>query len=137
MRLVSPILRVLLVDDDPAVLRSMRRALRTKRPDWQVVIQDSPAAALAFLAREPVDAVVSDFEMPVMTGVALFRRMKRVHPSVLRVIVSGKTAEAAGVIPSGLVDAWLPKSSAASSLATVLEELLLRRDQGKRNPRVG
>lgn len=137
MRLISPMLRVMLVDDDPAILRSMRRALRTKRPDWQIVIQDGPAEALRFLAREPIDVVVSDFEMPVMTGIALFRRMKRVHPSVLRVIVSGKAPESAGVIPPGLVDAWLPKAGAAGTLATVLEELLLRRDQGKRSPRAG
>jgi two-component system, repressor protein LuxO len=130
-------LRVLLVDDDPAVLRSTRRALRTKRPDWQIIIQDGPTEALSVLAREPIDVVVSDFEMPLMTGIDLFRRMRRVHPTVLRVIVSGKPPEAAGVLPAGLVDAWLPKASASESLAAVLEDLLVRRDQTKRNPRLG
>jgi DNA-binding NtrC family response regulator len=137
MRLVAPLLRVMLVDDDPAVVRGMRRALMTKRRDWQVTIQTGPAAALASLAREPIDVVVSDYEMPEMNGVELFRRIKRQYPTVLRVIASGKAKETAGDIPAGLLHAWLPKTIIAETLATTLEELLVRRDKAKRSRRVG
>jgi DNA-binding NarL/FixJ family response regulator len=92
---------------------------------------------LAHLARERIDVVVSDYEMPEMNGVELFRRIKRQFPNTLRVIASGKPKDSAGVIPSGLLHAWLPKTSTAEELATTLEELLLRRDKTKRNGRVG
>jgi DNA-binding NarL/FixJ family response regulator len=136
MRLANPLLRVLLVDDEPTVLRSLKRALSTKHPDWQVTILSDPSVVLADIASEPVDVVVSDYEMPGMTGIELLRRLKRYHPTVIRVIVSGKPQERAGAIAPGLVHAWLPKTQGASAIATALEELLQRRDK-KRSPRVG
>jgi CheY-like chemotaxis protein len=137
MRLSAPVLRVLLVDDEPATLRALRRALSSRRPEWQVIVQSGPTDALANLAREPIDVVVSDYEMPEMTGVELFRRMKRMYPTVLRVIVSGMTKDRAGVISPGLVHAWLPKTNTAAELATALEALLVRREKSRRSPRAG
>lgn len=137
MRLVAPLLRVMLVDDDPGVLRAMRRTLASKRPDWQITIQTSPAAALASLAREPIDVVVSDYEMPEMSGIDLFRRIKRQFPTTLRVIASGKPKETAGIITPGLLHAWLAKTTGAGELATTLEELLVRRDKAKRSRQIG
>jgi CheY-like chemotaxis protein len=81
--------------------------------------------------------VVSDYEMPVMSGIDLLRRVKRQYPTVLRVIVSGKTKDRAGALVPGLVHAWLPKTNSAAELATALEELLVRRDKSKRSSRVG
>jgi len=130
-------LRVLLVDDDQVVVRALRRALLTKRPDWLVTTQSGAAAALAILAREPFEVVVSDYEMPEMNGVELFRRIKRQFPAMLRVIVSGKARDSAGIIPPGLLHGWLQKSNTADDLAKAIEELLLRRDKSKRSRRAG
>lgn len=137
MRLMKPTLRVLLVDDEPTVLRTLKRALASKRPDWQVTVQAGPAEALESLAESPVDVLVSDYEMPEMNGVELFRRVKRHHPTVLRVIMSGKSKECAGVSAPGLLHGWLPKTNTYDDLASALEGLLARRDRMKRKRRTG
>ena len=137
LRLVTPLLRVLLVDDDPSVVRALRRALMAKRPDWQITTEASAADAMASLETDPTDVVVSDYEMPDVDGLEMFRRIKRQHPTVLRVIVSGKPRETAGVIAPGLLHAWLPKTNTAEGLAIKLEELLSRRGRAKRRPKTG
>ncbi len=64
-------LRVLLVDDEPLVLRTHRRGLAA----FDVRIAGSVADAIRELARGDVDVVVSDLGMPDGGGVVLHRWM--------------------------------------------------------------
>ncbi|HMA97506.1 MAG TPA: response regulator [Polyangiaceae bacterium] len=121
MRQARPVLRVVLVDDDANVVRGFRRAIQTARPDWQITTYTEPARALVHLEHQPVDVLVSDYEMPLMSGVDLLRRTRRMHPTVLRVILSGKAQEGVGSVPRGLVHAWLSKSGGALALIALLE----------------
>jgi CheY-like chemotaxis protein len=62
--------RVLVVDDEPAVLRAYGRILRGR---YDVVLADSGAAALAILAADAgFDAVLCDLQMPGLDGPALY-----------------------------------------------------------------
>lgn len=79
-------LRVVVVDDEPAVARSLRRLLATH--GFDVLTCDSGAAALALLTEASADAVVSDFHMPGMNGVELLAEVKRRWPRTRRVMVS-------------------------------------------------
>lgn len=137
MRLANPMLRVLLVDDEPAVLRALRRALAAKRPTWQISTYPTPSAALASVTPENTDVVVSDYEMPEMTGVEMFKRLRRICPTSLRVILSGNERRSAGTVAPGLLHAWLPKTHTASELATSIEELIVRRNKARRSQRTG
>lgn len=121
MRHARPLLRVLLVDDDLQMLRALRRALSIARPDWQVTIHSEPAKALFHLEHEAVDVLVSDYEMPLMNGLDLLRRVKRRHPTVLRVILSGKFLDKTDAVPKGLVHAWLGKTQAIAGLTELLD----------------
>ncbi|HEY5958637.1 MAG TPA: response regulator [Polyangiaceae bacterium] len=137
MRLANPVLRVLLIDDEPAVVRALRRTIRLRRPTWLVTVVSSPAEALAEIAREPVDVVVSDYEMPEISGLDLFRRIRRRHPTVLRIILSGKSRDSVSSVPNGLVHAWFPKTQSSTDLIQTIEDLLLRRETRRRSPSVG
>jgi CheY-like chemotaxis protein len=67
---------LLLVDDDPAVRRVVGRAL--ERFGYRVVYAADGAEALALLEQHggAVDLVISDSNMPVMTGSELYRALR-------------------------------------------------------------
>lgn len=77
---------ILFVDDESRVLTSMRAMFRRQ---YRVLTADSGAKALALLASEQVDVVVSDQRMPEMTGVQMLARIKQLAPRVMRILLTG------------------------------------------------
>jgi DNA-binding NtrC family response regulator len=80
---------VLCVDDDPDLLAAVTRILRLD--GYRVVPADSPRAALAILSAEPVAVLVSDYEMPEMTGIELSVRARALQPETVRVMLTGRS----------------------------------------------
>src|SRR5262245_28119288 len=73
---------LLVVDDEPEVLRSIHDLLRL---EYRVLTRGSGAAALeVLLADEEVQVIMSDQRMPGMTGVDLLREAKAIRPEVTR-----------------------------------------------------
>jgi two-component system probable response regulator PhcQ len=85
---------VLLVDDEPQVLEALKRALRHE--PFQCLTATSGAAAQELLARHPIDVIISDEQMPGMSGSVLLSLARKKFPQVIRIILSGQaTLEAA------------------------------------------
>ncbi len=82
-------LQVVFVDDEAEVLDGLRRRLRVMRRDWNMVFLGSGLEALDYMQKEPVDVMVTDIRMPVMSGVELLLELKNEYPSVLRLALSG------------------------------------------------
>ncbi len=80
--------RVLLVDDEPRSLDAMEMALEEV---CEVRRALSAEEALEVLAREKVDAVLSDQRMPGMSGVDLLAEIRMRDPMIGRMIVTGYT----------------------------------------------
>jgi len=59
---------LLFVDDEPNVLRGIERLLRQRRAPWHCLYASGVNEALAILAEEHVDGVVSDIKMPERDG---------------------------------------------------------------------
>jgi len=78
---------VLLVDDEPHVLASLRRLLR--KEGWQLLLAGSGQEGLELLAAHRVDLVVSDMRMPQMDGAAFLRQVRQSYPQVTRLVLSG------------------------------------------------
>ena len=76
---------VLVVDDEPIVRRTA--SLMLQRLGFRVVEAESGAQALQLYGSSPVDAVLLDMSMPVMSGEDTFRQLLVLDPNV-RVIVS-------------------------------------------------
>lgn len=79
---------VLAVDDEPNILAALRRLLRNT--GWRLLTAGSAAEALAQLAVEPVDAVLSDMRMPGMDGVQLLERVSLGWPRTARLLLTGQ-----------------------------------------------
>ena len=90
-------LTVLFVDDDPAVLRMIRRSLLGR--SFDVVTASSGAEALEVLRSRRIDVLVTDLDMPEMSGLELMQVARRSFPGTLRMVLTGaatpeKTLEA-------------------------------------------
>jgi two-component system, chemotaxis family, chemotaxis protein CheY len=69
-------MRVLLADDSRVMRKIIIRTLRQAGYDWQIEQAEDGAQALAMvLAREP-DLIISDWNMPNLTGVELLRTLR-------------------------------------------------------------
>lgn len=78
---------ILVVDDEPNVLRSIRRLFR--REPHQVLTAAGAREALDVLEREPVHLLMADQRMPGMTGIQLVQQVKERHPDVMRIVFTG------------------------------------------------
>jgi CheY-like chemotaxis protein len=85
--------RILLVDDEIEVVSGLRRALSRCDRSFEIVMACSAAEALVTLALAPCAVVVSDVQMPGITGIELLEEIARTRPTVGRVLLTG-TAEA-------------------------------------------
>lgn len=78
---------LLLVDDEPHVLASLRRLLR--KEGWNLLVAASGQEGLDLLAANRVDLVVSDMRMPHMDGAAFLRQVRHQYPQVTRLVLTG------------------------------------------------
>ncbi len=85
MRADPPV--VLIVDDEPSILSSLKRSLR--REGWQIVTAGNAEEGLAVLRSSPVSLVVSDQKMPGMNGLDFLARVGALAPSARRVLLTG------------------------------------------------
>lgn len=112
---------VLIVDDDPQILRLVERMLRPRR--CNVLVAPRPADALTICERESVDLLISDVRMPEMDGAKLAERVLALRPNVSILLMSGYAKEVPQIGKSGQV-LFLKKPFFPSDLMMRLRELL-------------
>ena len=79
---------MLLLDDDPAVLRSYARVL--ERAGYSVVRRSSAADISHILDEGSVNAVVSDISMPGMDGTEVLRMVRERNPDIPVILITGE-----------------------------------------------
>ena len=77
------------IDDDEEMLAAVARALR-REPSFDVRTTTSAAELIGWIASENVAVLVSDYEMPEMTGAQLAGHAKRLRPETVRILLTGK-----------------------------------------------
>jgi DNA-binding NtrC family response regulator len=88
-------LRLLLVDDEAEFLEPT--AARLTRRGIECVTVESGEGALRALSTFPVDCAVVDVRMPGMDGLELLQRIKREHPTVPVILLTGHASIELGV----------------------------------------
>lgn len=78
--------KVLLVDDEERILRSLGLLLRMQ---YQVYATSDGHEALAILKRERIHVLISDQRMPIMTGSELLRHARDISPDTVRILLTG------------------------------------------------
>lgn len=82
--------RIMLIDDEPAVLRALFRLIRREWPGAPAVEAfDRPRAALDRLAETRFSCIMSDFRMPQLNGVDLLSQARKLQPLATRLVLSG------------------------------------------------
>jgi two-component system sensor histidine kinase/response regulator len=104
---------VLVVDDEPASVRAVARALAD---DCRVVTATTGTQGLAALTAERIALMIVDQRMPEMTGTELLARSAGQHPDIIRVLLTGYTdvetlvdAINAGQVYYYLTKPWEPR----------------------------
>jgi HD-like signal output (HDOD) protein/CheY-like chemotaxis protein len=119
--------RILFVDDEPQILRSLGRILRGRRSSWDMEFVGSGAAALESLSRRAADVIVTDVTMPEIDGLTLLTRVRQDHPGTVRVVLSGTLEGAVGMRAIPVAHQFLGKPWDPADLIEVIERALALR----------
>lgn len=79
---------ILVIDDDPLILELIREHLCGPN-EYQVTAFSDPKEGLAWLMGNPVQVVISDIHMPVMSGIDLIEHIKRQDPFIQVILITG------------------------------------------------
>lgn len=118
----EPLSRVLLVDDEPAILDGLRRHLRRS---FDVSTAIGGEAALELMSdAEPFAAVLSDMRMPGLDGAAFLALVREQHPDTVRMLLTGQAdmASTIAAINDGQVYRFLTKPCPLDAVAGALRD---------------
>ncbi len=124
--------RVLVVDDDVNQAESLRRVLALE--GFQATSVSTPREALDEVAMRRPDAIVSDLRMGDMTGLDLYREVKKKHPDMLFILITGfGTMETAVAAMRAGVHDFLTKPIDTDELVIKLKKALDYRELAHEN----
>jgi len=115
--------RILVVDDDPGVLRLL--CIRLRSQGYEVATAESGEEALANVAGVRPHLVITDLRMDGMDGMTLFQNLRRRHPNLPVIILTahGSIPDAVEATKSG-VFGFIPKPFEAPALLEQVESAI-------------
>jgi cyclic di-GMP phosphodiesterase len=118
--------RVLAVDDEPAACKLLSLILAP--PAFRCTTAATAEEALVALQREPFDAVISDLQMPGLSGMELLMEVRHQHPHMAFLVTTGVDDVDVGVkaMRSG-ADDYLVKPLHEGAVVASLENALQKR----------
>ncbi|MEX2283614.1 MAG: sigma-54 dependent transcriptional regulator [Gemmatimonadota bacterium] len=127
-------MRILIVDDEPAIRFSLGELLESDGHD--VSCAEHAPAALALLEAQPIDLVISDLTMPAMNGLQLLEEIRSRLTGVVFVLMTahGDERTAVRALKQGAYD-YIPKpfdnDEVRATVARVREVLALRAENAR------
>jgi two-component system KDP operon response regulator KdpE len=95
MSAVATAVRVLVVDDEPAIRRYLRTSLAAQ--GYRVTEAESGEDALASIARDPTDVLVLDLGLPRMDGFEVIRSLREAKSAIPIIVLSSRSDESGKV----------------------------------------
>ncbi len=128
--------RILLVDDEPNVLRALRRVFH--REHYEIVTAADGNQALALLAEREFQLIISDYMMPGLNGAELLKRAKNMRPDMIRIMLTGHADAGAvmGAVNEGAVYKFILKPWNDDDLRVTTALALEQYDLIQRNRRL-
>lgn len=118
---------ILLVDDDPEVRSAVRDALEVHREHWALNCAAGGAEALAHLAGNEVDILVTDVGMPGPDGVALIDHVGKRYPGTARIVLAHDAPRDSIISVAGVAQQFLAKPCRPAALIAALESVVTTR----------
>ena len=120
---------VLVVDDDPSVVRMLEMGLAE---EYEIVPVFEPAQTINVFSETAIDIVISDIKMPGLSGFDILRSVKAANPLVEVILLTGelpdKSRPAVNALQSGAHD-YLVKPVSMRMLKTAIQQALAKQQQ--------
>lgn len=115
---------ILVVDDSVSLLKAVSRNLR--KQDFFTETAENADDALEILSQTHIQLIISDHNMPGMTGLELLSKVKELYPRIIRILLTGQTdlTVAIEAINSGDVFRYIAKPVDSDELATIIHQCL-------------
>lgn len=124
--------RILILDDEKAVVHALQRALHLafSADSVQVEAFVEPEVALLRAGEQEFDVVVSDFRMPGLTGADVLQVIKGLQPDAVRIVLSASTdrSDIVAAVNRAEVFRYLSKPWQSQELVATLHEAFDYRD---------
>ena len=123
--------RVLVADDDPQMQLAVKTCL--SRKDFDVTVVNNGLSALELLERESFDLVISDQQMPQMSGSELLASLQKKGSEVPVIMITayGTITQAVEAMQNGAAD-FITKPFTAQDLERIVERVLLPESKAAR-----
>ncbi len=115
---------LLCVDDEPNILRALRRLFRGC--DYKIHLAESGAEGLEILKNNPIDLIISDMRMPHMNGAEFLAKASELKPDTFRILLTGYADVQATIdaVNKGKIYKYLHKPWDDEGLKKTVEEAL-------------
>jgi DNA-binding NtrC family response regulator len=125
--------RILILDDEPAVLSALRRTLRAAfaQDDVAIEVFDEPETAVLRAGEQDFDVVISDYRMPGLNGADVLQIVKGLQPDAIRIVVSATTEilDIADAVNRAEVFRYMAKPWQQEELISTVREAFARKDR--------
>jgi type II secretory ATPase GspE/PulE/Tfp pilus assembly ATPase PilB-like protein/DNA-binding NarL/FixJ family response regulator len=129
----APRYRVLIVDDEPAIVKALMRVFRQE--NYDAVSAAGADDALERMREMPAQVIISDYMMPGMNGAELLKKIKALYPDTIRIMLTGHadTGAVMGAINEGAVYKFILKPWNDDDLRVTVALALEQADLIRRN----
>ena len=127
---------IMIVDDEPSVLSSLYRSLRSE--PWVVLTELSGEQALVRMRDQPIKVVISDERMAKMQGAEFLTIVRTLYPQTVRILLTGQASLEAAieVINSAEVFRFLTKPWDIDMLKEHIRKAIQRYDRDQKIMRI-
>jgi CRP-like cAMP-binding protein/CheY-like chemotaxis protein len=121
--------KILIVEDEPVIVRLVAEQLKHAEGDafaYDVEVFTDPHTALERARAQAFDAVISDYRMPAMDGIAFLKAFTALQPHCARLVLSGRSDAQAvmRMVEEAAIHRFVAKPWSRSELVAMLNEAI-------------
>ena len=120
----SDSIRVLLTDDEPGLPETIAGHIERDHPDISVTTATSALEAVSAVREEPFDCIVSDYQMPAISGLDFLTAVRAEDATIPFIVFTAKGSEeiASRAIATGVTD-YVQKTPATDQYQTLVDRI--------------
>jgi len=120
---------ILFVDDNPNLIKGLKRILFTKRKEWDCFFAENGNKALEIMNEYEINVVISDMKMPGMDGAQFLKIVKEKYPKAIRIILSGHADKDMSLRSTQVAHQYLAKPCESQVLISTINKILKSREE--------